>query len=167
MTDQQSANHRPLSSAMAIAQEASPSVMLPPAEASRDITEAIRMLETFASVGATTFDLTHTNINQEKRGFRPSQTLAQAKGSMPFLVPSAARRHNNLIVRPHATTVSLIQLDDLTPENLARIAPVAFLVLQTSLQGTQAWVAVQSPPTGFLARLREGVQADRTASGAT
>jgi hypothetical protein len=135
--------------------------------ASHRTAEAIRMLEVFASVGAESFDITHTNIKQEKRGFRSGQTLAQATGSMPFLVPSAARRHNNLIVRPHATTMSLIQLDDLAPENLARIAPVAFLVLQTSPKGIQAWVAVHNAPTGFLARLREGVHADRTASGAT
>jgi hypothetical protein len=123
----------------------------PPAEASRHIVEAIRMLEAFASVGAETFDITHTNIKGEKRGFRPGQTLAQAKGSMPYLLPSAARRQNNVIVRPHATTVSLIQLDDLTPENLARIASVAFLVLQTSVHGRQAWVAVQNALAQFIA----------------
>jgi hypothetical protein len=31
----------------------------------------------------------------------------------------------------------------------------------------QAWVAVQEPPPGFAARLKEGLRADATASGAT
>ena len=131
------------------------------------ITEALRLLDLFASVGADTFDLTHTNLHQEKRGFRPAQTLAQARASMPYLVPSAARRQNNLIVRPRSKTVTLIQLDDVPPDNLARIAPAAFLVLQTSPQGVQAWVAVQDAPKGFAARLKEGTGADKEASGAT
>ena len=131
------------------------------------ITEALRLLDLFASVGADTFDLTHTNQHQEKRGFRPAQSLAQARASMPYLVPSAARRQNNLIVRPRSKTVALIQLDDLLPDNLARIAPAAFLVLQTSPQGIQAWVAVKDAPKGFAARLKEGTGADKEASGAT
>lgn len=47
--------------------------------------EAFRMLDTFASVGATHFDLTHLNVDGEKRGFRPQQTLAQLKNSLPRL----------------------------------------------------------------------------------
>lgn len=133
------------------------------------IAEALRLLDLFASVGADAFDITHTNLHQEKRGFRPAQTLAQARASMPYLVPSAARRQNNLIVRPRASggTVALIQLDDLPPDNLARIAPAAFLVLQTSPKGIQAWVAVKDAPKGLAARLKEGTGADKEASGAT
>ena len=48
-----------------------------------NLDEAFRMLDTFASVGATHFDLTHINIDGEKRGFRPHQTLAQLKNSLP------------------------------------------------------------------------------------
>lgn len=131
------------------------------------IAEALRLLDLFASVGADAFDITHTNLHQEKRGFRPAQTLAQARASIPYLVPSAARRQNNLIVRPRSKTVALIQLDDLPPDNLARIAPAAFLVLQTSPQGLQAWVAVTAAPKGFAARLKEGTGANKEASGAT
>lgn len=58
------------------------------------IAEALRLLDLFASVGAEAFDITHTNLQQEKRGFRPAQSLAQARQSMPYLVPSAARRQN-------------------------------------------------------------------------
>jgi hypothetical protein len=44
------------------------------------------MLDTFASVGVQYFDLTHTNIEGEKRGFRPKQTLEQIRRSIPYLV---------------------------------------------------------------------------------
>lgn len=135
--------------------------------ASQGVAEALRLLEVFASVGAQAFDITHTNLQQEKRGFRPAQSLAQARQSMPYLVPSAARRQNNLIVRPRAGTAALIQLDDLGPENLARIASAAFLILQTSPRGIQAWVAVQDAPKGYASRLKEGTGADKEASGAT
>lgn len=139
----------------------------PPADASRNLTEALCMLDVFASVGAESFDLTHTNISGEKRGFRRAQTLYQLKTSMPYLLPAALRRQNNVIVRPQAKEVRLIQLDDLTSENMAKIAPEAFLALQTSPRGSQAWVAVKNAPTGFLARLKGGLGADQTASGAT
>jgi len=87
---------------------------------------------------------------------------------MPYLVPSAARRQNNLIVRPRAGDgVTLVQLDDLVPDALARIAPAAFLILRTSPRGQQAWVAVTNAPRGFAARLKEGTGADKEASGAT
>ena len=130
------------------------------------IGEARRMLDLFESVGAIAFDITHTNLQQEKRGFRPAQTPKQAQESIPYLVPSAARRQNNLIVRPRSKTVTLIQLDDLPVESLSKIDSAAFLTLQTSPAGTQAWVAVKDAPAGFAGRLKEGLGADREASGA-
>jgi hypothetical protein len=63
--------------------------------------EAQRMLDAFASVGVTQFDIAHTNIDQEKRGYRRAQTLRQAKTSLPYLLDSAPRRQNNIILRPH------------------------------------------------------------------
>ena len=138
------------------------------ADAGEPIAEALRLLDLFASAGAEAFDITHTNLQQEKRGFRPAQSLAQARQSMPYLVPSAARRQNNLIVRPRAgADVTLVQLDDLAPDALAHIAPAAFLILRTSPRGQQAWVAVTNAPRGFAARLKEGTGADKEASGAT
>lgn len=138
----------------------------------QQITEALKMLDTFASVGATHFDLTHTNIDGEKRGFRPSQSLAQIKNSMPKLFPGAAERQNNIIVRPTSDKVHFVQLDDLDAEGLKRVGEAAFLTLQTSPGNHQAWVAVSGLPTpqeakDFARRLRKGTGADATASGAT
>jgi hypothetical protein len=119
--------------------------------------EAQRMLDTFASVGVTQFDIAHTNIDQEKRGYRRAQTLRQAKTSMPYLLNSAPRRQNNVILRPHhPPAVVLVQLDDLQDAQLELVRPVAFLILQTS------------PSKGFFAyprknhhsRLRRGIAED-------
>jgi hypothetical protein len=138
-----------------------------PPEPSSPTGQAIRMLELFATVGADSFDIIHTNGAGEKRGFRPAQSLEQARESMRFLVPNAAKRKNNLIIRPRSSTVTLIQLDDLTDANLARIAGKAVLTLSTSPAGRQAWISVKDGPAGFSARLKEGLEADKEASGAT
>jgi hypothetical protein len=63
--------------------------------------EPQRMLDAFASVGVTQFDIAHTNIDQEKRGYRRAQTLRQTQTSLPYLLDSAPRRQNNVILRPH------------------------------------------------------------------
>jgi hypothetical protein len=125
-----------------------------------DQNEAFRMLDTFASVGATHFDLTHINIEGEKRGFRPQQTLTQLKNSLPRLFPGATARQNNIIVRPHTETARLIQLDDLKADGLDRVRD-AFLTLQTSPGNHQAWIAVSGLKGGeetkdFARRLRKG-----------
>lgn len=130
------------------------------------IQEALRMVAVFESVGATAFDITHTNLAGEKRGFRPAQTTEQARQSIPHLVPSAARRHNNVIIRPRSGTTKLVQLDDLPADSAPKIASAAFLMLQTSGQGVQAWIAIKDAPAGFSGRLKEGLGADREASGA-
>lgn len=137
-----------------------------------DLDEALRMLDTFASVGATHFDLTHINIEGEKRGFRPRQSLGQLKNSLPKLFPGAMARQNNIIVRPISDTAQFVQLDDLDEEKLKRAGEAAFLTLQTSPGNHQAWIAVSGLAAGeeakeFARRLRKGAGADPSASGAT
>lgn len=136
------------------------------------IAAALAMVEAFTSVGVQFFDITHTNIDQEKRGFRPRQSLGQTRGSIPPLVASSERRHNNLILRPHRPpAVLLVQLDDLAAPAIERLRPAAFLILETSPGNFQAWVAVDNPAQAtdadFARRLRKGAGADPTASGAT
>lgn len=128
--------------------------------------EAQRMVDALASVGVTQFDIAHTNIDQEKRGYRRAQTLRQTKTSLPYLLDSAPRRQNNVILRPHhPPAVVLVQLDDLEQEQLERVRPAAFLVLQTSPGNHQAWVAVEGGDREFASRLKKGTHADLTASG--
>jgi hypothetical protein len=137
-----------------------------------DLDAAYKMLDTFASVGVTHFDLTHIDIDGEKRGFRPQQSVAQLKNSLPKLFPGAEARRNNIIIRPHSGKVQLVQLDDLDQAALSRVGDAAFLTLQTSPGNHQAWIAVSGldSPTDakdFARRLRKGAGADPTASGAT
>lgn len=128
--------------------------------------EAQRMLDVFASVGVERFDIAHTNIDQEKRGYRKSQTLRQAKTSMPYLLESSPRRQNNVIIRPHhPPAVVLVQLDDLEHDQLERVRPVAFLIVRTSAHGRQAWMAVEEGDRDFARRLKKGTGADMSASG--
>ena len=135
--------------------------------AESDKAQAQRMLDVFASVGVLRFDITHINIDGEKRGFRPAQTLEQTRRSMPYLVDSAAKRQNNVIVRPHSSTAYLVQLDDLDAGSIERVRPAAFLILATSPGNHQAWLAVEDADADFARRVRKGSGADLTASGAT
>ena len=104
---------------------------------------ALRMLDLFASVGVQFFDITHTNIDEQKRGFRRKRSLEETRTSMPYLVDSASRRQNNVIVRPYRPPAALlVQLDDLNAASIERLRPAAFLILNTSPGNFQAWVAV-------------------------
>jgi len=135
------------------------------------IAQALDMLATFASVGVQDFDITHTNIDEEKRGFRPKQSLQDARASMPFLIPSSSRRQNNVIIRPRPpSAVLLIQLDDVKDAALERIQHAAFMIVATSPGNYQGWLAVTgdiADRKDFARRVRKAAGADPSASGAT
>jgi hypothetical protein len=128
---------------------------------------AAEMLDAFASVGAQRFDLTFTDTSGEKVGFSGNRTLDQLRPAMPAILQEAAEQRHNVIVRPRAAGVTLIQLDDLGEYMAARLRPASFLILRTSAGNYQAWVAVSDGDAGFARRLRKGAGADLTASGAT
>jgi hypothetical protein len=126
------------------------------------------MLDSFASVGATHFDLTRTTRVGQKKSFRPNVSLAELASILPAMLDHSAARQRNVIVRPHGSGVTFIQLDDLNAEKLARVAPAVFLALETSSGNCQAWVAMpEGEDKDFARRLRKGTGADPTASGAT
>ena len=130
--------------------------------------EAQRMLDTFASVGASSFDVTRTTRAGDKEWFRRGVSLAELACLLPAMLDAAIVQQHNVIVRPHGETVSFIQLDDLTGDKLPRLAPAVFLTLETSSGNFQAWLAVTGPEDKNLARqVRRAVGADMTASGAT
>ena len=132
------------------------------------LSEALRMLDAFASVDVQSFDLTHLDIDGNKRGFRPKQTLRQLKTSLPILMQNAPARQNSIVIRPHAApAVLLVQLDDLDASALERAKPFAFLMLSTSAGNHQAWMALEDGTPEFARRLRKGAGADASASGAT
>src|SRR5271170_4893271 len=130
--------------------------------------EARAMLDAFASVGATQFDVTWTTRGGAKDGFRRGVKLADLARALPAMLDDATRKQRNLIVRPHGQAVTFVQLDDLAPAVLARLAPAVFLALQTSPGNFQAWIATAgAEDKEFARRLRKGTGADATASGAT
>jgi hypothetical protein len=130
--------------------------------------EAQAMLDAFASVGATQFDLTITMRNGTKESFRRGMKLADLIRTLPAILDSATRQQRNVIVRPHGLGVSIIQLDDLKADMLTRLAPAVFLILKTSPANFQAWIATSgAEDKDFARRLRKGTGADATASGAT
>src|ERR1700684_1321568 len=84
--------------------------------------EALAMLDTFASVGATCFDLTWTTRAGEKEFFRRSVSLAELTRTLPAMLDAAIAKQRNLIMRPHGDGVTFIQLDDLKADRLSRVA---------------------------------------------
>jgi hypothetical protein len=125
------------------------------------------MLEAFASVRATRFDITLTDAGGRKVLFRPGRSLDQLRPSLARMLQVAAERQQNIIVRPRSSGATLVQLDDLDSKALARLRPVSFLSLCTSAGNYQCWVAVADADAEFARRLRRGSGADLGASGAS
>ena len=129
--------------------------------------EALAMLDAFASVGATHFDVTWTNAAGDKQQFRRNVPMADLCRRLPGDLETATRQQHNLIVRPHGEGVTFVQLDDLKADKLAAVAPAVFLTLETSPGNYQGWCAITDNEDKDLARrLRKGTGADATASGA-
>ena len=59
------------------------------------------MLDAFASVGATQFDLTITTRGETKESFRRRVKLADLSRALPAMLDSATSQQRNVIVRPH------------------------------------------------------------------
>lgn len=130
--------------------------------------QALAMIDAFVSVGVEQFDVIHTDINQQLRGYRVSQSARDVKRSIPWLVPGSYRRRNNLIVRPRKAQNGpiLAQLDDLDWNRIQKIAPYAFLLVHTSPEKYQAWVAIVDGVKETVRQLVKGIGADPRASGA-
>jgi len=126
------------------------------------------MIDVFASVGATRFDVTWTTRAGEKEWFRRNMSLPDLRRTMPAMLDAAPAKQRNVIVRPHGPDVTFIQLDDLKAEKLPKLAAPVFLALETSPGNFQAWAALAATDDkDFARRLRKGAGADPTASGAT
>jgi len=129
---------------------------------------ALEMLDTFASVGASCFDVTLTTRAGGKDWFRRSVPVAELRRTLSRMLDAATISERNVIVRPHGAGTSFLQLDDLTADRLAPLAPAAFLILETSPGNHQAWLALPGrDDKEFARRVRRGTGADMTASGAT
>lgn len=158
--------------------------------------QARAMLDLFASVSASHFDVTWTNAAGHPR--RPRRlrgkirALTHCLPQSPInpdwvdavhikaisysditrvvsaMLETASIEQLNLIIRPHGPDVSFLQLDDLSSDKLPPLAPAMFLILETSSGNFQAWLGLSGKvETDFARRVRKGTGADATASGAT
>lgn len=133
----------------------------------RGVDQARWMLDVFASLGVNALDVTWTDINGYKHGFRGYQRVERLRTWMPYLIQSSIERQHNVIVRPRGATTELVQLDDLSQAGLERLKISAFLILATSPENYQAWVAVRECDADLAQRLCRGSGADPNASGAS
>jgi hypothetical protein len=148
-----------------------------------NIAEAERMLDLFTSVGARTFTVTKTDLEQ-KLVWGKNYTAPELREKLPAMVRTAAIRHDhvlpdgikvsageNLIVRPTGPETVFVQLDDLSADQLERVRAAAFLIIATSPGNHQAWIAASGvgklESKEFVRRVRKAVgESDMSASGA-
>jgi hypothetical protein len=151
------------------------------------VSEALRMIDTFASVGANKIHVSKTDINndiqwgkayspQDLRKVLPAMIRVAGKLEECDLqdktgnVIGKARAGGNLMVRPMSDTSAFIQLDDLTEAKLDPVRSVAFLTVRTSPGNSQAWIAVPKFESDqirkdFTRRVKKQVTADSSATG--
>lgn len=130
-------------------------------------TAAREMLSVFESVGATAFDVTITDRNQDLIGFQRNQSAGKLSASIPFLLDATDAAERNLIIRPRGKNErQFIQLDDLDGPGIERVRAFAFLIIETSRGNFQAWLSVEDADGETARSLKAATSADATASGA-
>ena len=159
-----------------------------------DSSKALAMLNAFASIGATVFDLSVTDIEQAPvKGLqRPGENIEQLRRRIGRDLQDGERNQHNVIIRPRSTTATLVQLDDFDEAKAERMEPYSFMTIRTSPGNFQVWIAVSDGPKDpdesrpartdeekalrarqkeaakqFRIRVRKGAGADKSATGAT
>lgn len=128
---------------------------------------AITMIDLFVAAGSKHFDLTQTTIEGQKFRYSPGRNVHAMKLLLPAVLPVTWELHQNLIIRPEKPPVGVhAQLDDLNAAKLERVAPVAFLVVETSPGNYQAWLEICDGDDEFVRRLVRGMEVDFCASRA-
>jgi hypothetical protein len=126
------------------------------------------MLDLFHGLGFQSFSLTFTDDTGRKVAFKRNRSVELLRCELPRLMSTSYEKGLNMIVRPIAgRTPSLIQLDDLSASQLDRVRRSSFLVLETSSENFQAWVAVIDASPETVRRVKKASGADLNASGAT
>ena len=135
---------------------------------SSEVAEASVMLDLFQGLGVQSFSLTVTDDTGRKVAFRRNRSIKSLRSELPCLLVTACEKRLNVIVRPIASlALSLIQLDDLSASQLDRVRSLSFLVLETSPENFQAWIAVTDASPETIRRVKKAAGADLNASGAT
>ena len=129
------------------------------------------MLDAFMSVGADRFVLTWRTLQDEEIAVRKHWSAGYIGCNLPRLLSTAEARQLNLIIRPVSPRGFFLQLDDLSPETLERVRPLALFTLATSPGKAQAWLFVEGlgdkeADRDFRRRVKKACGADLMASGA-
>ena len=133
-----------------------------------EVAEASVMLDLFQGLGVESFSVTFTDEGGRKVAFKRNRFVELLRSELPGLLSTSREKRLNVIVRPIAArTLSLIQLDDLSASQLDRVRGFSFLVLETSPENFQAWVAVNDASPETIRRVKKAAGADLNASGAT
>lgn len=128
---------------------------------------AVEMLEVFDSVGAERFSLTITDMDGKMTDYRSNCTKGILRQHLSYILFFSSQGKKNVIIRPHASEVSLIQLDDLSASAVESLRELASLSIATSCGNFQAWIAARGVDQQFVKSVRLGTGADPSASGAT
>jgi RepB DNA-primase N-terminal domain len=134
---------------------------------SASVAEASVMLDVFESLGVRSINLTITDEAGRKVAFKRYRTVDTLRAALPGLLLASTEQRLNVFVRPLAPrALSLIQLDDLTSSQVDRVRAMPFLVLETSPDNFQAWLAAKDTGADTARRVKKAVGADPNASGA-
>jgi hypothetical protein len=133
-----------------------------------EVAEATVMLDMFEILGVRSINLTITNEQGTKVGFKRYKFFDSFRAALPALLLNSRNRQLNVIVRPvPPRSLSFIQLDDLTSSQVDRVRAMSFLVLETSRGNFQAWLALKDADADIARRVKKAAGADPNASGAT
>jgi hypothetical protein len=131
------------------------------------IAQAEAMLEAFEAVYVSHFDLTLATEERKAAQFVRRLTAEKLWRRLPTLFERCEAEHLNFIIRPRFDKdPQIVQLDDLDRQKTEEIQGYSFLVIETSPNNYQAWLAVRDRDSDFAGRLKRGVGADKGASGA-
>lgn len=137
-------------------------------QASSGLAEGNVIVDLFEGFGVRSFSLTLLDEAGIKVAFKPHRPVCTLRLELPGLLLAAFQRRLSVIIRPLAAhALSPVQLDDLTPSQLDRVRGFSFLVLETSPENFQAWLAAQSADAATIRRVKRAAGADLNASGAT
>jgi hypothetical protein len=130
------------------------------------LVEALEMVDAFISIGSIRFDVTRTDIEGKKVMYYAGRNVKAVKELLlPFLLPIVWELHHNLIIRPAAPRDAVLaQLDDLDSQKLETILSKAFLVIETSPNNYQGWIAIEGGGDEIVRRLVRGMGVDEVAS---
>ena len=138
--------------------------------------KALAMIDLFATtLGARVFHLSILDIKAEEvpGKQRPRTPIGQLRQLISETMRRCEALQESVVIRPDPVTATPIQLDDLDKERAEKLAPHAFMIVRTSAQKYQAWLAVIDAPKelyaarAFKRRVKRGVGGnDKNATGA-